>query len=493
MSVKKLSQLIAITLSGGILAACGGGGGGESVSSSSTPSAVTTSSVGTITGFGSVYVNGVKFETDATEYLVDNEDAFDDSALAVGMKVKVIGTINDDGITGHARKIIYDDEVEGPIDAGSFDSVDANTVTFTVFGLPVRAHAKRTVYEDGAAFETLAEGQVIEVSGYFDGNEVIASRIENNTSAGDRFELKGTVSVYDGNRITVSLVNGTDAGPFNIDPGAVLEIPPDPIGQFIELKLVSSGSDLLVVKIESHDGNLLDDSDDDVHMQGILTDDDNNGFEVNGIPLRFNADTGFSPDSLENRLAAGMEVCVEGKMNNGVMVVDELESKESDIEIEARILDISSSSAKSGSLTLDLGNGQALTVLTDNTTLFKDSSSFDLDDDGSFDLGELAAGSDFVEVQVYRDETGKLIATRIKRQDPGQKTALKAAVEAFEPGSFVTMLGIGIAVGPATEYEMNDKSSNDATGFFGALSIGDTLEVEDADADGTADVIELDD
>ena len=55
------------------------------------------------------------------------------------------------------------------------------------------------------------------------------------------------------------------------------------------------------------------------------------------------------------------------------------------------------------------------------------------------------------------------------------------------------MLGIGIAVGPATEYEMNDKSSNDATGFFGALSIGDTLEVEDADADGTADVIELDD
>lgn len=493
MSNNKLGQLIGITLSGGILAACGGGGGGaDTVSSSSTPSAVTASSVGTITGFGSVYVNGVKFETDGTEYLVDDEDAFDDSALAVGMKVKVIGTINEDGVSGHAEKIIYDDDVEGPIDAASLDRVDADTVTFSIFGLPVRAHAKRTVYDDGASFATLAEGQVIEVSGYFDGNDIIASRIEDKTNMDDLFELKGTVTAYDSDSLTLSLLNGNEAGPFDIDPGALLEIPPDPIDQFVELKLAGQGSNLVVVEIESDDDNLPDDTNEEVHMHGILAQDDVNGYLINGMPVGINAGTGFSPESLENRLAAGMEISIEGKIRDGVMVADEIESKAGNIEIDARIVDISSSSAKSGSLTLDLGNGQALQVHTDNTTLFKDNSASDLDDDGSFNLGELAAGSDFTEIEAYRNAAGDLIASRIKREDSDHKTALKAPLEAFEPGASITMLGIHFAVGLATQYEIDGNDTTDAKAFFRSLSIGDTVKAEDENADGTAEVAGLD-
>jgi hypothetical protein len=85
-----------------VLVACGGGGGGSGASSSS---GAGINSVGTISGFGSIYVNGVEFGTHGATYRVDEEDWFDESALAVGMKVRVNGTINDNGTTGTATRI----------------------------------------------------------------------------------------------------------------------------------------------------------------------------------------------------------------------------------------------------------------------------------------------------------------------------------------------------------------------------------------------------
>jgi hypothetical protein len=59
---------ISIAIAGIIgLSGCGGGGG-----SSSGTGSVTTS--GVITGFGSVYVNGVEYETDGSSFSLDDGD-----------------------------------------------------------------------------------------------------------------------------------------------------------------------------------------------------------------------------------------------------------------------------------------------------------------------------------------------------------------------------------------------------------------------------------
>ena len=58
--------------------------------------------VGQITAFGSIYVNGVEFETAGASYEVDDALASSDDALAVGMVVKVEGAVNADGATGTA-------------------------------------------------------------------------------------------------------------------------------------------------------------------------------------------------------------------------------------------------------------------------------------------------------------------------------------------------------------------------------------------------------
>ena len=49
-----------------------------------------------------------------------------------------------------------------------------------------------------------------------------------------------------------------------------------------------------------------------------------------------------------------------------------------------------------------MGNGQSLTVITENSTQFEDDSSNDLNGDESFNLDELAIDTDYVEIEAYQ-------------------------------------------------------------------------------------------
>ena len=487
MKFKYLFTCMGIALAAGGLTACGGGGGGTTGTTASS-----ISSVGTISGFGSIYVNGIKYETGGATYRVDDEDAFDDSSLAVGMKVKVEGSVNDDGRTGTANRVLYDDDVEGPIDTGSLTIVDANTRTFTVLGLLISAHATSTVYDDGASFDGLAEGQILEISGYFDGNQIVASRIEKQSDLDDEFELKGNVANYDGSSVTLTLQNGVSAGPYSVSGTAELDIPADPVGLFVEIKLIDQGGSLLVIKIETDDEDLLDDEDDEVSVRGILEDDGIGGFLINGVSFTVGDSTEYEPESLKNNLVAGMEIKVEGDMQGNVLIADEVESEHGDIEIEARVIDVVSSDTKNGTVTVDLGNGQSLSVQTDNSTQFEDESASDLNDDESFNLDELAVGVDFVEIEAYRADTGQLVAISIEREDTGRDTRLEAPVDGFDAGVSVTLLGITYSLDGGTSYELNDVSS-DSTTFFSALNTNDSVKVTDIQPDGTAEELDLED
>ena len=99
------------------LAACGGSsGGGSSDGGNNTPppgGPVSVTSIGTITGFGSVFVSGTKYEVGAsTRISIEDEveTMGDDSVLRVGMKVTVSAT--DDNGTRTASSIEYDDDLK---------------------------------------------------------------------------------------------------------------------------------------------------------------------------------------------------------------------------------------------------------------------------------------------------------------------------------------------------------------------------------------------
>ena len=366
----RLIGCVAMTLVIGLLVACGGGGGGSDGGGMVGGESI--SSVGTLSGFGSLYVNGIEFETAGASYRVDDEDRFDDSALSAGMKLWVTGTVNRDGLTGTATRIFYDDDVEGPIDAGSLSVTGATTRTFAIFGLDVSADATRTVFAGGTGIDTLAEGQKVEVSGYFDGRQVIATRIEKQSDLDSDYELKGTVAAHDGATISLTLQNGVGAGPFPVSPAATLSIPADPSGRFVELALSVQGDGLIVTRIETEDETAVSDSE-KLSIGGIVSGDGGVGLLVNGVPFTHNETTRFEPASLEGRLVAGMAVRVEGRMQDGVLLAGKIERGDGDIALAARVIEVNPSGAKDGAVTVDLGNGQRLTVRTRNVTLFVDS------------------------------------------------------------------------------------------------------------------------
>lgn len=459
MKLNKLSQTISILLATGLLASCGGGG------SSSGSTSTTTTSIGKIDGFGSIYVNGVEYDTSGANYHVDDESAFDDSALGVGMKVKVVGRVNSDGVTGTADSIYYDDDLEGPIDAGSLN-VNGDTTTFTIFGMSVSAHISGTVYDDGASYAGLTEGQEIEVSGFFDGSQIVASRIELQSDSDKDYEIKGTVSQYDGSSITLELMNGDSAGPYAISSNAEIDsdLPSDPVGSFVEVKLVDNAGTIEVVKIESEDDDMVDDSDDDHEMEitGILMGDDTNGYTVNDTPVAFQS--GVDP------LLVGTLVEVEGHMVDGTLIVYKTEREDGEIEIKSLVLDVTYSDAKNGSVTIDLGNGESLSFTTDNSTAFEDSSSYDSsgDGDGSFRLDELNS-DDYVEVELSADGSGGYYAHSIEREDSSSTPLVIEAPVDDADASTITLLGVTFTHSSSSTFTQGEKVEAYDAGYDGDI------------------------
>ncbi|WP_273207756.1 DUF5666 domain-containing protein [Marinobacter subterrani] len=153
----RVLALAAGSVAFGIISACGGaGGGGLGVADGGIRG--TGSSVGPVSGFGSVFVNGVEFFTsDIPNRAVESDDGIrTESDLSEGMIVRVEGEWREDG-TGTAEALRYDDTLRGPIDQVAPDPSGAGEfVTVTVMGQEVLVD-RQTVVE-GTTFASLLGG-----------------------------------------------------------------------------------------------------------------------------------------------------------------------------------------------------------------------------------------------------------------------------------------------------------------------------------------------
>ena len=148
------------------LAGCGGGGGSTSSASASASSSstATESSSGTVTGFGSVFVDGVELEDAKAVTRVENADgSYSLTSTQLGQRVRVAHDA-----TGTASTVTVDAAVIGTVASGS---VDATALTFTVAGQSVKANSDSTsgpltVYGGGyTAFSDIAAGDLVEIHG----------------------------------------------------------------------------------------------------------------------------------------------------------------------------------------------------------------------------------------------------------------------------------------------------------------------------------------
>lgn len=224
--------------------ACGGSGGSEFSGGGTGGTGIST---GSVTGFGSVVLNGAHYYTDnavspgfRTKKIskgMDRSGAGDQEVFRVGMVVIVRHSSADN----NAVEIDYDPNLVGPIAA-----MDSNPEpTLQVLG--------HTVLLDNAAlFASLAQGNVVEVSGYVDNSGRIRATyvdlLRPAPIAGDTFEVRGFISglrpsdstfaigpLPDGSGITTTV---------SYTPGAVRGLPSGPAnGMYVgvETRDIASG------------------------------------------------------------------------------------------------------------------------------------------------------------------------------------------------------------------------------------------------------------
>ncbi len=170
------------------LVACGGGGGsaGSAASDSSSSSSVSTAS-GTVTGFGSVYVDGVALE-DAKSYTrVENADGtYANVSLKLGERVRVAYDSS-----GTASTVTVDAAVIGAV-----STLDSSALTLTVAGQAVSVNTDSTagvvtVFGGGyTAFTDIAVSDLVEVHG----SAVYSSTLGKYVVQATRIEKKSSIS-----------------------------------------------------------------------------------------------------------------------------------------------------------------------------------------------------------------------------------------------------------------------------------------------------------
>ncbi|MGI9304967.1 MAG: DUF5666 domain-containing protein [Gammaproteobacteria bacterium] len=379
-----------------VLAACGGSTSGNG-SAQTGSGRVTT---GVISGFGSVFVNGVRFETGRSQFTIEGSSGAEED-LDVGMVVTVEGPVNEEEQSGEALEITYDSELEGIVLA---NNVAANgNGELDVMGQTVLVDAE-TVFESEVegitSVDLIQVGNMVEVSGFSDNAGTIhATRIAvlSATHEGQELEVNGTVTNL--TPMTFSI------GKLAIDySGAVLDGIPD--------GMLSDG---LLVKVESTsglnaDGALIADSVDgmaeenagstegelELAIDGVVTAVISGAeFAIGGRLVRITDATIFEEGSSAADIAVGANVLVEGQLDSeGVLIADTVEITEGG-EIEMAAL-IEAIDPQAGTITV-LGQ----TISVNSRTMVSDNEENASRD---FSVDDLAVG-DLVRVVAFRNRT----------------------------------------------------------------------------------------
>jgi hypothetical protein len=304
-----------------VLPACGGGGGGTaSVDTGGTGSF----STGRISGFGSVIVNGVRFEDNAARLADDDDEAkvLTRDDLKLGMVVTVQGgaiTAGSGDIlpSATATAISVESQIKGPVESKT------GTDTLVVFGQTVKVDAA-TVFEPGVSFAGIAVGNVLEVHGFADaGGVVTASRIELE-GATSEFKVRGFI----GNLTATTFQIG--AATFNYATASRLPTAPLANGMFVRVRTqtVRNGSGQWVVnRIDAR--RALEDRN-EAEIEGILV-QTGSTFTVNGITIN----TSRLPAGTV--MPVGQHVEVEGAMIGGVLFAREIEIENENDEAEVDV------------------------------------------------------------------------------------------------------------------------------------------------------------
>lgn len=322
MTLYRTSLLVLLSA---FLLSCGAGGdssGGGIFSGDVTPgvgsggTGVTLAhavSIGSVDGFGSIIVNGVRYDISSA-----NVSLADEASLQFGMTARVEGTVDTALSTGTATQVTSAADLRGT--ASGIDTVSGS---LAVMGILVTTD-EATVYDDGlVSLAGLTNGDTVQVYGLPAAPGTLrATRIEK-LAASAAPVVSGAVTSLDtgaqtfviGN-LTVNYAAASFAG--GLSASALAN------GQLVRVRAAVSPAAYVLTATQVEPWYAVPTANNvAVALEGVITNYTSLGsFELLGVPM--DASSAQITGGPGNAIGNGVKVEVSGAMNNGVLVVTKL-------------------------------------------------------------------------------------------------------------------------------------------------------------------------
>ncbi len=425
-------------------------------------------SSGSVTGFGSVFVNGVEWSTNRADIRVD-DGAGNESDLRAGALVTVRGTLDSDGLGGSADSVVFDNEVEGAI-----ASLDLTEGSFVVLGQNVLVSAD-TSFDNGIPaggdgrrdLADLAAGDVVEVSGYRDSADAIrATRIGSRDGSGAD-EVKGFLRALGSTTFRI--------GGLTVDyAGATLQGFGDDTlsdGDLVEARGTVTGGVLIAATVEREDDR-VGEADSPGAIEGHITRFASaTDFDVAGVRVRTNSSSEFTGGGSSD-LALDVKVGVVGEFDDsGRLLAEDVNFRVQSEDADAAVVgNAALINPAAGTVTL---LGVNIVVRVNAASRLEDKSSAAV---RTFSLADLRTG-DHIEVWGEPDAStaapNDLLATRFERHDADEEFVLRGPVQAVNQPE-INIAGVRVATDIAVFRNQNDAQISEAT-FFAIIAPGDVV------------------
>lgn len=320
-------------LAAAVMGGCGGdvGTGGTGVAPASYAS-------GRISGFGSVIVNGVRYDDSAAAILDADGHAQSADALQLGMTVSIeAGAVTTDATGAQhavATSVRYAEDLSGPVGA-----VDVAAGTLAVMGQAVDVDAATVFDGYTAGLSSVQTGDLVRVYAFLDDGA--------GTYHATRIEKVASLSAY----VVEGVVSGLDAamhqfsiGALAVDAGGVAGLPSLSNGLRVRAELATTPvgttwTATAVTVLAPHELS----QDEHTEVEGIVSGYQGlSDFLVDGVPVDASGSGVTFDGGTAADLADGVRVEINGDNQGGVVKatavsIRKSDSQEADVELHGQI------------------------------------------------------------------------------------------------------------------------------------------------------------
>ncbi|MBL0726476.1 DUF5666 domain-containing protein [Piscinibacter sp. HJYY11] len=299
------------------LPGCGGvdsGGTGQTVENP-------TASAGPITGFGSIIVNGIRYDESRASIVDDDGVTHPPSDLRLGMVVEVQGSVRGGTTEGTASRIQFGQEISGPV-----NSVNVSGSSLVVLGQTVQVDDGTLFGGFGGGLSTVAPGQLADVYGFQDpvSGSYTATRIERRASL-TRYVLRGTLGNLAG-----PPVRNFSIGTATIDYSTVAPQALPTLSNGLRVRVTLNTTPVsgrwVATSVRTSQYSFPDNS--EAKVEGFVSSfTSRSDFLVAGVRVDASAPGLIVRHGTVADLANGVRVRIEGEMRAGVLVADVLDFK----------------------------------------------------------------------------------------------------------------------------------------------------------------------